>query len=346
MIKAGQQIDASDIVLGLTAGEALSARDACYISTSNGKVYKCDADDETKIEFVGFAQEAATTNGAVNLVHNGHLGGFSSLTIGAAYYLSGTAGAITETAPSTAIRAGIATSATTIKISHKKQIITRTYSTSGTWTKPENLSHILVKMWGGGGGAGTYSNSCGGGGGAYNEKIYTAGELSATESYVVGTGGARGAAGNPSSFKSQIYAYGGGSGSLTSTSEGGGGGGQWAVGSSGGAGGAPLGGAVGNPGGVSTFGGGGGGNGANGGGKSLYGGGGGGSYGYPGGNSIYGGGGGCGETGGSTQGTSVFGGAGGAAGQPGNVPGGGAGGGDAGTCVGGDGRVIIVEFYY
>lgn len=119
MIKTGQNIDATDLVLALTAGEALSARDACYISSSDGKVYKCDADDTAKLGFIGFAQEAAVLNGAVNLVYANHMGGFSALTIGAPYYISGTAGAVTATAPTNVVRVGTAVSATQILISNR-----------------------------------------------------------------------------------------------------------------------------------------------------------------------------------------------------------------------------------
>lgn len=116
MIKSGQQILDTDFIFSLTAGENLSANDACYISTSDGKVYKCDADDTTKMDFVGFAQEAATTNNTVRLIHDGQMTGLSSLTIGAVYYLSGTAGAITATAPTNVKVVGKAISATILKI--------------------------------------------------------------------------------------------------------------------------------------------------------------------------------------------------------------------------------------
>lgn len=116
MIKPGQVGDSDDFIFALTAGEALTANDACYVKAADGKVYKCDADDTSTLDFVGFAQEGAVANASVILRHQGQMDGFSSLTIGAKYYISGTAGLITSTIPSNARFVGIAVTATTIRI--------------------------------------------------------------------------------------------------------------------------------------------------------------------------------------------------------------------------------------
>ena len=115
MIKTGQTIAASDYLIVTTAGEALSARDAVYISASDGKAYKCDADDTTKMDFAGFAQEAAALNAAVNVVCH-LMTGFSGLTINAVYYLSNTPGAISTTPGTNAAIVGFAVSASVILI--------------------------------------------------------------------------------------------------------------------------------------------------------------------------------------------------------------------------------------
>lgn len=115
MIKTGEQILATDFVLSTTAGEALSARDACYISTADGKAYKCDADDLTKIDFVGFAQEAAALNASVNLLISGLAGGFT-LTRNEDYFLSSVAGEITTTPPALAVKVGKAISTSVLRI--------------------------------------------------------------------------------------------------------------------------------------------------------------------------------------------------------------------------------------
>jgi len=125
MIKAGQTILATDIIQTVVAGEALTAGNACYISASDGKAYKCDADDITKVAFVGFAQENASLDANVNLIHAIHVTGLSGLTIGAVYYLSGTAGAITATAPTIAVRVGVALSATVLKMDKNDLLVTK-----------------------------------------------------------------------------------------------------------------------------------------------------------------------------------------------------------------------------
>jgi hypothetical protein len=115
MIKTGQTGSVADILIVTTAGEALSTRDACYISTADGKAYKADGNDTTKLRFVGFAQEAANPNAAVNVVID-ILTGFAGLTPGSTYYLSDTAGAISTTPGTYEILVGQALNATTILI--------------------------------------------------------------------------------------------------------------------------------------------------------------------------------------------------------------------------------------
>jgi hypothetical protein len=122
MIKDAQDILATDFIKTVVAGEALTANDACYIDASDGKAYKTDSDVSTKVGFVGFAQENASSGANVNLIHSGQMTGLSGMTIGAIYYLSGTAGAITSTAPSNAIRVGVALSASVLKIDKNNRI--------------------------------------------------------------------------------------------------------------------------------------------------------------------------------------------------------------------------------
>ena len=128
MIKTGQDAAVSDFVVSLTAGEALSARDACYISPVDGKVYKCDADDTTKVNFEGFAQEAAASGASVNLVPNNLMTGFAGLTIGSLYYLSGTAGAISATPGTYPIPVGTAVTATILRIEKSKRYVNGVFS--------------------------------------------------------------------------------------------------------------------------------------------------------------------------------------------------------------------------
>jgi|GEM_PF-5309460 len=119
-----------------------------------------------------------------------------------------------------------------------------TYTSSGSWTVPENVSSVQVLVVGGGGGGGSgnnYTYGCGGGGGAgglkYNSSVpVTPGE---TITITVGGGGAGGGAGGANSgTNGSASSWAGGSGTITAN--GGGGGGYAAAnGREGGSGGAP-----------------------------------------------------------------------------------------------------------
>ena len=346
MIKAGQDTLDTDFIINLVAGEALSARDAVYISTADGKAYKCDADDVTKLGFVGFAQEAVSSGATLNIVHSSQMTGFSSLTIGATYYISGTAGAITSTAPNKAIAVGVALSASVIKIKSKVLDVVpsvQSFSSSGTWNKPGYGTMALIEVWAGGGSGGSRTTTGltgGGAGGGYNSRIIPLSSLGETETVTIGDGGvgvsgnSNGNPGGNTSFGSYVSAYGGGAGQNDpATVTGGTGGGSIAAEIPT----TPISGA--------------GGTNAAGGHGELSGGGAGGNF--DGGKANKGGGGGAGTNSGSgagAGGTSVNGGAGGAgntagSATAGSVPGGGGGGSNTGTSgAGGKGQARVVVF--
>lgn len=108
-----------------TAGEALAANDAVYLSDGSGSLtagrwYKADADNaySSTTGIIGFATAAAAsgaTDAAIRLL--GRLTGFSALTAGALYYISATAGAITSTAPGNSRLIGQADSTTSVVVS-------------------------------------------------------------------------------------------------------------------------------------------------------------------------------------------------------------------------------------
>ena len=156
MVKAGSTVLATDFIVSLLAGEALAALDAVYIDTADGKLYKCDSNVSTKVAFAGFAQEAASLNAAVNLAHDGHLGGFSGLTIGGEVFLSETAGLVTQTAPVNAIKIGYAQSATIIKLFKNTNL--QVFTASGTYIKPHGAKSLEVICIGGGAGGNAGSN--------------------------------------------------------------------------------------------------------------------------------------------------------------------------------------------
>lgn len=217
MIYPGQDGDASDFTIVAEAGEDLSARDAVYISSSDGKAYKCDADDLTKIGFAGFVIVSATTGNDVYILTWGIMNGFTGLTVNAVYYLSGTAGAITATKPTNYKVVAKAMTTTTIRIVTEPTTRVRVYTANDTWTKPAGLIKIKVQVQAAGGGSGSCDNgtTASGASGAYTEGEIYANDLSATETVTVGAGGPGGApnntgtTGGTSSFGSHLVCTGG-----------------------------------------------------------------------------------------------------------------------------------------
>lgn len=82
----------------LTAGEALTAGNLCYMT--GGKMYKADADAVATSFCFAIATDAidADSQGVFLLI--GIISGFSSLTVGAPVFLSTTSGGLTQTLPS------------------------------------------------------------------------------------------------------------------------------------------------------------------------------------------------------------------------------------------------------
>lgn len=107
-----------------TAGETLAVNDYVYIEMSSiaGRVYKTDADDTAKSSTawgIGFVVTGATIGNPVEIRTEGVMSGFTSLTAGALYYASGTAGGVTAVKPANALLVGIAISTTEILINKR-----------------------------------------------------------------------------------------------------------------------------------------------------------------------------------------------------------------------------------
>lgn len=119
---------AGNLVVTLTAGEALSANDAVYVSVgaadggrTAGRAYKIDATNDNRIEFVGFAITSASAGSSVSIQAGGGLIGFSGLTTGRQIFASVTTpGATQSSSPTLAgqwiVPLGIATSASTVAV--------------------------------------------------------------------------------------------------------------------------------------------------------------------------------------------------------------------------------------
>lgn len=127
---AGLDIEATDYVIQVVAGEALSARDSVYIKTSDGKAYKTDADDLTTLGFVGFVITAVSSGATVNILTWGVLTGFTGLVANTDYWVSGTSGEITATKPSNFKYVGRALNTTTIRITTSLTKRMRVYTLS------------------------------------------------------------------------------------------------------------------------------------------------------------------------------------------------------------------------
>lgn len=116
------------LVVNLTAGEVLTAGNAVYVSQgaadggrTAGRVYKLDATNDNRVDFVGFALDSVSSGSAVRVQVGGGLGGLSGLVDGLPVYASVTTpGAVQTSAPTTGgqwiIQVGVATSTTALVI--------------------------------------------------------------------------------------------------------------------------------------------------------------------------------------------------------------------------------------
>lgn len=96
MMPSGIAPDTKD----MTATEALSAGNLINVfDSTGGKARKADATAANKFHAVGFVLDSVSSGQPAKVYFEGVITGLSGLTIGAKYYLSETAGAITTTAP-------------------------------------------------------------------------------------------------------------------------------------------------------------------------------------------------------------------------------------------------------
>jgi len=97
----------------------VTANDAVYISAAN-TVSPADADAASTAQVIGFAKATVAAASPVDVRKVGILSGFSGLTAGSRYYLSGTAGQITATIPvgagQTIVQVGYAKNTTDLDI--------------------------------------------------------------------------------------------------------------------------------------------------------------------------------------------------------------------------------------
>jgi hypothetical protein len=115
-----------------TTGEAINGSttpQAVCIKSSDGLLYKADANDSTLTMFVGFVTTNASISTTPTVTTSGILSGFTGLTQNAGYYVSDTAGGISTTQSTTcAIPVGNAISTTQIQIRPGRRVATGSIS--------------------------------------------------------------------------------------------------------------------------------------------------------------------------------------------------------------------------
>lgn len=105
---------ASSEGISVTAGENLAVGDFVYLSNDDGKAYKTNSGDSSKVDWIGVAAEAITATSTGRVYTNGNtVGGFTGLNIGSWYQLSNTDGGIEL---GDINKVGIAFSSTEIKL--------------------------------------------------------------------------------------------------------------------------------------------------------------------------------------------------------------------------------------
>ena len=78
-----------DLPTTMTAGETIGGATTpvpLYIG-SDGKVYACDSNDTSKLEFIGFGVSDGTDDNDITVQNHGVVSGFSGLTVGSKYYV-------------------------------------------------------------------------------------------------------------------------------------------------------------------------------------------------------------------------------------------------------------------
>lgn len=83
-----------------TAGESLSTGEVVALKDTDGKAYKADADNSAFRPAVGIVGKGGSSGDNVEIIRHGIFAGWNSLAEGSAGYLSTTAGAVTQSEPS------------------------------------------------------------------------------------------------------------------------------------------------------------------------------------------------------------------------------------------------------
>lgn len=118
-----------------------------YRKSSDGEVYACDGNDQTTLDFLGFATSSSTDGNPITVQLNGIVSGFTGLTAGSRYYVSDTAGVLSTTRGTYEVYVGRAISATEILIDSKDEQYIGSQSISvGGLTVPTDIQGLWNKI--------------------------------------------------------------------------------------------------------------------------------------------------------------------------------------------------------
>lgn len=126
-----------------------------FIKQADGEIYACDANDQARILFDGFAITNSTNGNPISIQTSGVVPGFTGLTKGAKYYVQDAIGTIGTTPGTYKLMVGIAISATEILILKESWELIGTDAISGsnasgtasdTSTIPDGTKFILYDV--------------------------------------------------------------------------------------------------------------------------------------------------------------------------------------------------------
>jgi len=143
-------VDAGETINGATTPVPI------YIDSADGEAKACDANDQAKLDFHGFAISNSTDGNPIDLQTAGIVRGFTGLTIGAKYYAQDTAGTIGTSMGTYELLVGIAISATELLIQKgsfeymgsvsESQSSASTGAWSGTFTSPVGARFAIIQF--------------------------------------------------------------------------------------------------------------------------------------------------------------------------------------------------------
>lgn len=146
----------------LNAGETINGATLpvpVYQNKTDNELYACDANDNTKYKFIGFAVSNSTDGNPIAFQSHGVVNGFSGLAEGEKYYVQDTAGTIGTTPGTQHILVGVAISTTALLIQkgiHRAAgVYTTAHSSDATATltvgfRPAKVTlHVYILATGG-----------------------------------------------------------------------------------------------------------------------------------------------------------------------------------------------------